>query len=180
MNGIWCQVIRVLEGSNANSWVSWRALKINEDDQATHLSELHEINQSTVALGHEFAYVLHLNEETKDTKESNDFHKGGLITSKEEIHQIDDGENDQDENVTCTQMEYLKSIQLTKDVVKWLKKCGSVYRGFFHRRIKQPAHGHRSRKLAKQLLDVKLISERCTLNKSLDSGYCGLYCRTRI
>ena len=45
----------------------------------------------------------------------------------------------------------VKSIKMTKEVVKWLRQGDNKYREFFVRRIEQLAAGERSRILAKRL-----------------------------
>ena len=149
-NTIWNKATNVLdETTDSLPWLSWKKIKIEEDDQTSLLEEFTDLDYTTGALGNDFAASLHVDEEHEEVKEfeEEEIERNGLCANCEQYN----------EEVTTTEYDQhqLKCLQLTKDVIKWLRKCDPKYREFFQRRMKQLADGDRSRILAKGLTGCK-------------------------
>jgi AAA domain len=82
------------------------------------------------------------------------------FVAQPELHDDDDSSQEDaappgEETLSFPPAHKIDQIQLTKDVLKWLDRQDSKYRGFFIRRICQLADGERSRILKKHLTGTK-------------------------
>ena len=138
----WSSATTVVGNKSDISWLSWKLIKIEEDDQMSKEEIQPELYLPSLDLTNDLKLSLDVNDEEDDDKQ-NTLEQGKLYI-KNEIISADYQECDN-----------LKRILLTKDVLKWLRKCDTKYREFFQRRIIQLADGFRSHTIAKGLTGCK-------------------------
>lgn len=136
---------------------NWEDIKMKRLDRMNVESDIvdEEILESTNKKM-ESAIVTALKSEDEEAKPLDD-------ESYEFVSRTADGEESDEEDAPPMGEELLSlppthkidQIQLTKDVLKWLDRQDSKYRGFFIRRIRQLADGERSRILKKHLTGSK-------------------------
>mmetsp|Transcript_29648 Transcript_29648/g.81504 ORF Transcript_29648/g.81504 Transcript_29648/m.81504 type:complete len:2695 (-) Transcript_29648:60-8144(-) len=141
-NSIWGEALESYCHVETSKWVSWARLKSENVDinRWQDLSaDFEEITESAMTMA-----AAHSDENGEEEEESDSVAEtAGDCLEQESM------------DFRPPSLESLEKIQMTKEVVKWIRGCHPTYRDFFLRRVKQLAAGDRSRILAKGLVGSK-------------------------